>query len=640
MKLARPAYIKIICLVLSGLSFYAARATHIVGGEVTYKFMGSATGDNIYKVSLTIYEDCLNGSPSAIAADNPAYIAVFAGSTQLLLDSANFASSVQVPANFTNACVSNIPPVCLLKKTFNFTFALPPNSIGYTIGYQRCCRNAAIQNIVQPANFGATYFCTIPPVSVTDSNNSAVFTNFPPQIICVNTPLLYNNSATDADGDSLSYELCSSYTAPNGLPSDDIIPPPFQYAQYLSPFSFSTPLTAYPAIQIDPVSGIITGTPNRVGRYLVTVCCHEWRNGQMINTIQREFQFVVTNCTKAVQPGIPVLSSLPNTYELNCTDYTIHFINTSKGGITWKWDFGVPGATDDTSNEFEPTFVYPDTGTYTVKLIVNPGSTCADSIIRLVSIYPVFKTDFANTGTQCAGNPILFLDQSESTVKPVLFWQWYFGDGDSSAEENPAHSYHAGGAYNVVLVSRNIKSCTDTSVQQLIIDHFSPFAGNDTTIIKGESILFNASGGSQYTWSPATNLSDTTINNPTGFYPDTGHFTYYVYVVSPYGCSGYDTIQVTVVNQAAFFVPTAFTPNGDGKNDLFRPIAIGYRALNYFRVFNRWGQEVYFGQNLETGWDGTYSNKQADMGTYFWEISFTDRFGKPGSLKGDVTLLR
>jgi gliding motility-associated-like protein len=97
---------------------------------------------------------------------------------------------------------------------------------------------------------------------------------------------------------------------------------------------------------------------------------------------------------------------------------------------------------------------------------------------------------------------------------------------------------------------------------------------------------------------------------------------------------------VSVVNQAEFFVPNAFSPNGDGHNDEFRPIAVGYKDLKFFKVFNRWGQEVYSNTSLETGWNGTFNNKQCDLGTYYWQIGFTDRFGKDGFLKGDVTLVR
>jgi len=615
-------------------------ATHIVGGEVTYKFLGSVPGGNSYRVHLTIYEDCLNGSTGAIAADTLAYLTVDDGAGQFVsFDSVYSVPPIIVPANFSNLCISNIPAICLQKRDYVLDLVLPPNATGYSVTYQRCCRNAAIVNIQQPANIGATYYCTIPPLSMAGSNNSAVFKNFPPQIICVNTPLIYDHSATDADGDSLSYELCNSLMCQNGANIDRLpFVPPYEDVAYVAPYTYAMPMDSYPQISIDPKTGLLAGTPNRMGRYLITVCCNEWRHGIMINTVKREFQFVVTNCSKTVEANIPLLAPYPNTFEQNCKDHTIQFINTSKGGFQWLWDFGVAGVPRDTS--FQPIFVYPDTGTYTVKLVVNPGQTCADSIIRLVRIYPVFRARFATTDTQCAGAPVYFTDQTISTAKPITKWKWYFGDGDSLLEENPGHSYAHAGAYAVMLANQNIKGCTDTALRQVLVDNFSPFAGNDTTVVKGSFVQFNATGGFKYLWTPTMYLESSDIYNPTGYYPDTGQFDYTVRIISPYGCVGYDTIQVTVVNQAAFQVPTAFTPNGDGHNDIFKPYAIGYKSLNYFRVFNRWGEEVYFSTSFDAGWDGTYHRKPADTGTYFWEISYTDRFGKDGTMKGDVALIR
>jgi len=287
-----------------------------------------------------------------------------------------------------------------------------------------------------------------------------------------------------------------------------------------------------------------------------------------------------------------------------------------------------------------PTYTYNDTGTYTVKLVVNPHTTCEDSISRFVKIYPYFKANYSDTGTYCPGMPISFMDQSTATIKPITNWYWDFGDGATSTLQEAQHSYSYGGVYNVMLVSENVKDCIDTVIHQVVIENFSPFAGHDTIIVKGESVQFNAIGGVQYTWTPSTNLSATDINNPVGYYPDTGSFTYYVHVVSSFGCQGEDTVKVLVVNQAQFFMPTAFSPNGDGTNDYFRPVAVGYKSLKYFRIYDRWGEEVFLSKDLETGWDGTYRGKPMEIGTYYWQIAFVDRFGKEAYLKGDVTLVR
>jgi len=625
-----------------------AFATHIVGGEVTYKYLGS----NIYQIRIDIYQDCINGDPNAIAQDNPAYIAIFQGSNgaRVVLDSINYmtsGSSVRVPDNFSNACINNKPPTCLNKVSFIKNYILPPSTSGYTIVYQRCCRNGSIINIIDPSTVGATYYAIIPPtINAEKPNNSAIFKNYPPQIICVNTPLFYDHSATDADGDSLSYEFCTAY---NGGSANNAKPIPvstnFSPVSYLNGFSAKYPMgQTTSAIKIDPTTGLITGSPATTGRYVVTVCCHEWRNNVIINTVTREFQFVVTPCSKAVVANIPQHSDQFNTYIVQCKGYTVHFDNLSTGANSsydaYSWDFGVPNTNSDTSHLKEPEFTYPDTGTYEVKLVVNRNSTCVDSITRLVKVYPDFHAEFDYSGLPCPHSPVQFINKSTSTYQPITTFNWDFGDQSTSTLESPSHVYDTGGRFTVILRSYNVKGCYDTATHDVVIEDFHAFAGNDTIIVKGESIHFEATGGSVYTWTPPTDLNNPLIPNPIGYYPDTGTITYYVHIASESGCQGDDTIRVRVVNQSAIFVPSAFSPNGDGENDILRPIGIGYRNINYFRVYNRWGQAVFYGTRFNEGWDGSFQGHKADIGVYFWVLSITDRFGKETLMKGDATLLR
>lgn len=147
-------------------------------------------------------------------------------------------------------------------------------------------------------------------------------------------------------------------------------------------------------------------------------------------------------------------------------------------------------------------------------------------------------------------------------------------------------------------------------------------------------------GGGTYLWTPSTNLSNPNIGNPVGYYPDTGRFTYVVTVTSPNQCAGTDSINVRVVAQGSLFVPTGFTPNGDGLNDILRPIGIGYRDVKYFRVFNRWGEQVFYTTKFGQGWDGNWKGQPADVGTYFWVLGIVNRFGKEEQIKGDSELIR
>lgn len=643
----------LVVLALTGLPAGHASATHIVGGGITYKCLGSTSTGTNYRIYIEIYQDCLNGILEARLEDIPAYVAIYDNNgLPLVRDSiGNFdggsVDSILVPANFNNACVNNPPQLCLKKLTFSKTYNLPFNTRGYRVMYIRCCRNEAILNINSPGQVGATYAARIPATAEATCNNSAYFKNYPPQIICINNPLVYDHSAKDDDGDSLSYELCDAYpggttTQPKPMPLG-VMPPPLSVINnnppsygYVQGFSAAKPMGGNPLIQINPVTGVITGTPNLQGRFVVAVCAHEWRKGVKINTVQREFQFTVTNCSKAVVADIPQFSEEYNTYLVSCKSKTVKFLNKSSGAFSYDWSFG----TGATSNEFEPTYTYPDTGTYTVQLIVNKGSTCPDSISRFVKVYPDYSADYEFDGLGCPNADMVFTDKSEATYKPVVKWEWNFGDGQSSEVQNPTHAYAYGGDYQVRLISTSIKGCKDTSTKTVSIERFRPFAGNDTIIVKGESIDFAATGGSIFEWTPSTYLNARSVFNPRGYYPDTGRIGYQVYIRSPRGCEGYDSINVWVVSQPSLFIPSAFTPNGDGRNDLLRPTSVGYRAYKYFRVFNRFGEMVYETKRIGDGWDGTYKGTRADIGTYFWLLSAEDKDGATHQKKGDATLIR
>ena len=635
-KQIKNSFYIILLSLLWGLNSYAS---HIIGGEFTYTYQGN----NVYRVTLSIYQDCLTGNPSAIQQDNPAKVTIFEGDGNIYLQDATLVavSSVLIPSNFSNSCITNVPNTCLRKTVFVKDYVLPTNTLGYRILYQRCCRNATILNIDNPGTTGASYYCDIPPLATIGVNNSAIFKVDPPQIICLNVPFVYDHSATDADGDSLSYNLCEAYIGgsqsnSSPLPNSISLFP----VNYSVPYTFDNPIQGNPGIQIDAVSGLMYFTPTIQGRYVVTVCCNEWRNGIIINTSKREFQFVITNCYKTTIANIPQYSTDFNTYIFTCKTKEINFKNTSIGGLTYHWDFGVANLQSDTSNLFEPTFTYPDTGTYKVKLIVNPKSTCSDSITRYVKVYPSFKTDFNISGNPCPNTIINLNSQITNTAPPTTFYNWYSNGNLISNDANTTTSYTTSGKNFITLVAGNSKGCKDSINKEYVIDNFIPFAGNDTTIVVGEQIQFNASGGSLYSWTPNLYLNVANIADPVGFYPVIDTILYTVNITSSNGCIGADDIVVRIVKQGSYFMPNGFTPNNDGNNDRIRPILIGYTKLNYFSIYNRWGELLFNSKNINDSWDGTYKDQKCEMGTYFYTISVTDRNNKIDNYKGDFILLR
>ncbi len=638
---------KLIIFIIIIFGCFHAEASHIVGGEITYVCLGN----NQYRFTINIYRDCRptnqgGGNPQALTSDNPAYISIFNGNGSFFSFDSLFANSAGgsiVPLEFNNSCVNNVPTKCLNRMQFVLTKTLPPNATGYDVVLQRCCRNQATQNILNGGATGASFYCTVPPSNV-NCNNSAVFKNSPPQIVCINNPFLFDNSATDIDGDSLSYEFCSAEIGADQndpKPINTADPPPYAPVNYRSPYTPTMPIASNPIIAINPVTGIITGTPTLQGIFSITVCCKEWRNGVLINTIRRDFQVDITNCSKAVVADIPVRSQEPNTYIINCKNFSVNFENNSRGGFSYAWDFGVPGITTDVSTTQNPTYTYPDTGTYVVKLVVNPNSTCPDSIERLVKIYPLFTADFNFDGQLCPGTPISFSDNSNTTYFNVSYWLWNFDDGTTSSAQNPNHTFpNIGKDFRVMLESGNSAGCRDTASRTVPIGFVNLDAGNDTVVLKNELVQFNATGTETYNWSPNSFLNNSTISNPIALYPDTGRYTYIVTGATADGCPDIDTINVLVSDQAYLVLPNAFSPNGDGNNDIFRLLASGFKKINHFRIFNRWGQKVFEANDYYSGWDGKFKGIDQPMSTYFWTVSAIDLRDSDQIFRGDVILIR
>ncbi len=393
-------YILLLFFTLLSLKNFA---THIVGGEIYYDCLGG----NNYRITLKLYRDCYNG---IALYDNPATIFVF-DSLGTYLDSIYmaFPGSDTLPFPLSNPCLTPPTNICVEEAIYQTTINLPPLAGGYNLVYERCCRNGTILNLVNPGAVGSTYMAHIPDPGLATCNNSPHYNNFPPIFLCAGVPLNFDHSATDPDGDSLHYELCDPYTGltascpilgpqtPGGC-SAIAAPPPYPFVPWLSPYTGSYPMSSSPALAVDPATGLMTGTPNMIGQWVIGVCVEEYRNGILLSTNKRDFQFNVVNC------GIPI-ASIP-TQQPFCFGMPSNFSQNSINAFTYHWDFGEAGLTNDTSNLFSPSWTYSALGTYTVTLIVNPGTLCTDTATIPVTVYPLPSMTSSNSATVCSGNTL------------------------------------------------------------------------------------------------------------------------------------------------------------------------------------------------------------------------------------------
>jgi gliding motility-associated-like protein len=170
-------------------------------------------------------------------------------------------------------------------------------------------------------------------------------------------------------------------------------------------------------------------------------------------------------------------------------------------------------------------------------------------------------------------------------------------------------------------------------------------AGKDTSISINQPLQLQATdisngGIINYTWSPSFGLNNPSISNPLLQFSTIGNYTYTVTGQTAEGCTASSSLTIKVMAKAAIYVPNAFTPNGDGHNDLFKPIPAGIRDLKFFKVFNRWGEMVFSSSSFNIGWDGNFNGKPQDPGTFVWMYEAVDYNGNILAGKGIVILIR
>jgi gliding motility-associated-like protein len=167
------------------------------------------------------------------------------------------------------------------------------------------------------------------------------------------------------------------------------------------------------------------------------------------------------------------------------------------------------------------------------------------------------------------------------------------------------------------------------------------FAGNDTIVAINQPLQLNGTtnaANAQYLWSPATGLSSTSIFNPVATLQNDQ--SYLLTVTTPQGCTGSTTVAIKVYAGPEIYVPTVFTPNGDGKNDVLRAIPAGIKTFKFLEVYNRWGKKIFSTSNYRNGWDGTINGAAQDADAYVFVAQGIDYNGKTVTRKGTVVLVR
>lgn len=330
---------------------------------------------------------------------------------------------------------------------------------------------------------------------------------------------------------------------------------------------------------------------------------------------------------------------------------TFSFVNQNvQSGFNYKWYFG-DGDSAMIANPSSHTYTNP--GTYNVMLIVS-NAQCSDTLVHIARIDPPTPVvSFTGKGVGCAPLSVSFTNNSRYASS----YEWDFGDGIKSNEENPTHTYLTGGTYSISLIARGDGGqALDVHVDSVeVYNSPNAFFVAQPKVIHIPSdplVLFNLSqSASQFYWDFGDGFTSTEVS-PTHYYLHEGEYTISLISTNTFGCTDTFIIEKAVKAESggSVVVPNAFTPNENGgnggkiengvfNNDVFHPVVEG--AEHYiFEVYNRWGELLFRSEDVNTGWDGYYKGVLCKQDVYVWKVELFFSDGSKKIKSGDLLLLR
>ncbi|MCO6499996.1 MAG: PKD domain-containing protein, partial [Vicingus serpentipes] len=327
-----------------------------------------------------------------------------------------------------------------------------------------------------------------------------------------------------------------------------------------------------------------------------------------------------------------------------CHGTTSTFNNTTTGAATYSWTFG----DGNSSNVFSPQHVYTDTGTYTVTLTATSTAGCVSTITQTTRVNytpsPLFSGDVLEN---CPPFNTYFSNFTNTPIDPSFDYLWDFGDGKISRDTTPTHLYTKTGTYTVTLTVTTPQGCPAVYT---MVDYVTVYPVPDAQFTADPSIVD--------IYNPLINFTDLSIGadrwfwdfgdtkgaieqHPVHIYTDTGSFTVWLRVENSFGCEDSISKSVVVKDVYTFYAPNAFTPDGDGVNDIFLPQGHAIDEDEYtLYIFDRWGELIHETHDYYEGWNGTYKGTPVQIDTYVWKVDLQDIYGANHKYIGRVNIVK
>lgn len=325
--------------------------------------------------------------------------------------------------------------------------------------------------------------------------------------------------------------------------------------------------------------------------------------------------------TVTLDAGVDSTICLTDTFQLN----------PQTDGLKFEWTANVPGYISNPN--IKQPWVMP-TATTTYQVVAHIGKCNTTDVVTIRTIpYPIARA---------GADTLICYEDTASIHASMVGYRFVWSPVSTLSDPYNLNTLAwPKRTTSYVLNVYDTLGCPKPGRDTIVVNvknEIIAFAGKDTSIVVGQPLLLNGRGADFYEWQPPLHLNRNDIANPVAMLDD--NFSYQLRAYTAEGCFDLDTINIKVFKTAPdIFVPNAFRPGGS-RNNVLRPIPVGIATLDFFCIYNRWGQMVYKSNSPESGWDGSIAGRQQDAGTYVWMARGTDYTGKLVMRRGTAVLLR
>lgn len=507
---------------------------------------------------------------------------------------------------------------------------------GYYMIWDRCCRNQGVTNIANSELANMLLEAELPRLSVNGQPVAFSLPEFPVfsgGIACNGKSFTYNFQANDSDGDQLTYRLVeplkgfTTINNPIGFPQ----PGPYQTLPYATGYSITNLIPSKNPVTIGENTGILSMNPNQIGSYSIAVICEKYRNGEKIGSVRHEFQIPVTNC---ISDAVPIISNKGNPVQklsLCLGDSILLTTNNSNNWlIQWERD------QKPLLNAIGTGIWVSQPGIYRVRKESSKGCI-SDTVSKDVLVERYVPSDVPKISTSsknlCEGESITLTTTLLTSFTIAWYRQNILLSNQASLTVDQPGTY-------VLMATMTNGSCRFPSDSLNLNQVPAPQLPQPVSLETCPQDTFQLQVPNQVGWTyqwyhngNIVGLTSTIMAKDSGIYNIKVKNEYNCITLSlPYRISYRSDCLPTTI-----FIPSVFTPNGDGINDIWEIKNISQYPQIEISVFNRWGGKIFTSTKSMIFWDGKYEGDFVDVGVFVYQIQTS-----PGGIvyKGYVTVLR